>query len=534
MTTRTKSAVHEKQVLVGHTLQKNQTIAADVVIIGTGAGGGITAEILSKAGLKVVMLEEGGYRTAKDFRMAEPESFATMYYNFGARKTKDGGITILQGRTVGGGTTVNWTSCFHAPPETLAHWTSTYGVKGFTPEAMAPWYAMVEKRLNIEPWPIRNPNNDALYRGAKKLGWHVDAIPRNVKACRNLGYCGMGCPVNAKQSMLTTTVPTALEHGALLATHLRADTLEIKGDRVVAVNAIALNDKMVDPTGIKVRIEAPYVVLAAGGINGPALLLRSKVPDPNRRVGKRTFLHVTTASTAVMPEKVDPYYGAPQSAHSSQFLFRDGVTGKIGYKIEVAPLHPINTATGTLAFGQAHADVMAQLPHASVAIALLRDGFNEQSPGGTVTLTDDGSPILDYPLNDYVWDGVRHSYLSMAECQFAAGANRVAPVHMDASPNRYASWAETKKVIEGLPLKTLRTQLFSAHVMGGCGMGEDPAASVVNSQGKHHHLANLWIIDGSVFPTSVGANPSMTIYAMAARQATALVETASGKKKTAA
>jgi choline dehydrogenase-like flavoprotein len=518
-------------VIHGSKLDADRTLSADVVIIGTGAGGGTAAEILSAAGLKVVMLEEGGYYRAADFRMQEAEAYPNLYYEVGARRTKDKSITILQGRTVGGSTTVNWTSCFRTPPETLAHWSKTFGVQGYSDADLAPWFARMEKRLNIEPWPIRNPANDALHRGAKKLGWHVEAIPRNVKACRDLGYCGMGCPVDAKQSMLVTTIPAALANGAVLVAQARAQTLEIKGDRVVAVSAIALKQNSVDPTGVKIRVEAPYVVTAGGAINTPGLLLRSKAPDPHERIGKRTFLHVTNVSTAIMPEKIDPFYGAPQSVYSNQFLFRDGVAGKLGYKLEVPPLHPILAAVSTLTFGAEHAESMARLPHLGSMIALMRDGFHDDSPGGSVSLLNDGSPVLDYPLTDYLWDGIRHAYSSMAEIQFAAGASRVAPVHMDARPDGYASLAETNKAIGNLSLKALRTQLFSAHVMGGCGMGADPKRSVVDSHGKHHQLANLWIFDGSIFPTSVGANPSLTIYAAAARLATRLAEAAGGKIK---
>lgn len=522
----------DSQVIHADRLDRNRAFEADVVVVGTGAGGGVTAEVLSGAGLKVVMLEEGGYYTRKDFRMREGEAYTRLYYNVGARKTRDKGITILQGRTVGGSTTVNWTSCFRAPPETLAHWTEVHGLKGWSEADMAPWFERMEKRLGVEAWPIRNPSNDTLHRGATKLGWHVAQIPRNVKACRNLGYCGMGCPVDAKQSMLVTTIPAALARGALLVASARAERLEIKGDRVTAVEAVALTANHVEPTGVRIRVEAPYVVLAGGGINSPALLLRSGAPDPYARLGKRTFLHVTNASTALMPEKIEPFYGAPQSVYSNQFLFRDGVAGRIGYKLEIAPLHPVTAAVGMLTFGREHAALIQKLPHMSPAIALLRDGFHPESPGGTVTLADDGSPILDYPLNDYLWEGVRHAYLSMAEFQFAAGATRVLPSHMDAPATGYRSLAALDRALgTELALAPVRAQLYSAHVMGGCVMGEDPRTSVVNSEGRHHQLANTWVIDGSTFPTSLGANPSLTIYAMAARQASALAQTAAGRKR---
>ncbi len=292
------------------------------------------------------------------------------------------------------------------------------------------------------------------------------------------------------------------------------------------VQCVALDKLGTDPTGIHIRIEAKYVVLAGGGINSPALLLRSKAHDPYNRIGKRTFLHPTIVCTADMPHKIEAFYGAPQSVHSNQFLWRDGVAGKMGYKIEVAPLHPALAATVFNAFGKTHAEIMARIPYFNPMIALMRDGFHEDSPGGNVSLRDDGSPELDYALTDYLWEGVRHAYLSMAECQFAAGAKHVMLAHLGTRP--YKSCSEARQEIRKLTFTPHHTNLFSAHVMGGCAMGEDPRQSVVNSLGHHHHIENLSIIDGSTFPTSVGANPSLPIYAMAAMQASYLADRLSG------
>ena len=165
---------------------------------------------------------------------------------------------------------------------------------------------------------------------------------------------------------------------------------------------------------------------------------------------------------------------------------------------------------------------MAALAHTNAVLALLRDGFVEQSPGGSVRLADDGSPMLDYDLSDYVWDGARRAYLSMAELQFAAGAKQVRVAHLDAT--YVSSWNEAKKGIAELPLKKFRATLFTAHLMGGCAMSENPKRGVVNSRGRHHQVANLSVMDGSVFPTSIGANPQLSIYGLVAQNATALVK----------
>lgn len=495
-------------------LTEDRIVEGDVAIVGTGAGGGIAAQTLAEAGLKVIMIEAGPYQTAKDFHMQESEAYPQLYQEVANRKTRDKAINILQGRAVGGGTTVNWTSCFHIPSQSLGHWRDRYGWD-LTEQELQPWYRKVETQLHITPWYGRNQSNAALSRGLKRLNWHQDSISRNVKQCLDLGYCGTGCPVDAKQSGLVTSIPAALKRGAVLLSHARVRRFRPRGDKIEEIECLALNSRSSDATGVRIIVRAKHVVLAGGGINSPAVLLRSKFPDPDKLVGKRTFLHVTVGSIAIMPRRVDPYYGAPQSVHSNEFLWRDGVSGEMGYKIESAPLQPVLAATVLGFFGTEHAETMKRLPFVQPLIALLRDGFHRASPGGTVTLNRDGSPVLDYPLNDYLWRAIRHAYGSLLQIQFAAGARRVLPAHSESTWIR--SWNKAQRMIDALSMAPHHPRLFSAHVMGGCAMGSDSRSSIVDLDGNHRYLQNLTIIDGSIFPTSVGANPSLPIYAIAAR-----------------
>lgn len=500
----------------------DKTFDVDVAIIGTGAGGGTSAEILSHAGLRVLMVEEGPYWTSADFKMLESQSYPNLYQESAARKTKDKGINILQGRSVGGSTTVNWTSSFRTPATTLRYWRENFGLADFTDEALAPWFAMMEKRLNIHPWAVApNENNDVLQRGAAALKIPTAVIPRNVKGCWNLGYCGMGCPTNAKQSMLVTTIPSALAHGAILLSRTRAQRLVAgPGDEIASLECVAMDSRGIYPTAHRISIRARHFVLAGGAIGSPALLLRSGLPDPNGRVGKRTFLHPTVISAAMMPQEVNPFSGAPQSIYSDHFLYVDPLDGPIGYKLEVPPLHPVLTGTTTTGFGEASAATMNDIAHASAIIALLRDGFHDQSQGGTVELKSDGTPVLDYRISPYVWEGARRALDMMAQIQFAADAKTVLPLHENAVP--YRTLGEARAAIASFPMEILRTRVASAHVMGGCAMGADPKASVVDGHGSHHHLSNISVFDGSVFPTSIGANPQLSIYGMVARNATRL------------
>ncbi|CBL46233.1 Glucose-methanol-choline oxidoreductase [gamma proteobacterium HdN1] len=496
-------------------------LSADVLIIGTGAGGGTAAEIFANAGLKVLMIEEGPLKSSDDFKMDEREAYHDLYQESAGRMSKDGAMSILQGRAVGGTTVINWTSSFRTPSHTLEHWAAEFGIQGMSPDEMAPWFAKMEERLGVALWATEpNKNNAVLRDGAQKLGVHWETIPRNVRGCWNLGYCGTGCPTNAKQSMLVTTIPSALEKGAQLVYSARVERLIFAGKKVLGAEIVAL-DEHHRPTATKLIAKAPQIILAAGAINGPALMLRSKAPDPHKLIGKRTFFHPTTFTFAEFADYIDPYYGAPQSVHSDHYQWQS-VTGAVGFKLEVPPLHPGLTAVLLMGHGIQHFQDMQKLPHLHSMIALLRDGFNEQSQGGQIELESDGTPIIDYSINDYLWDGVVRSWQAMVEIQFAAGAKAVRVSHVD-SP-WYSTLEEAKAGIAKLSSRSNSFTAGSAHCMGGLIMGEDQTRSLVNSQGKYHHLDNLHVFDGSVFPTSIGANPQLTIYGMTCKNATALAD----------
>jgi choline dehydrogenase-like flavoprotein len=505
-----------------------QRIECDVAIVGTGAGGGVTAEVLAKNGLAVVLVEEGPLKSSRDFDMREAQAYPALYQESAARKTKDKAINILQGRCVGGSTTVNWTSSFRTPPATLAFWRDRRGIPGYDVEELAPWFAQAERRLSIGPWlAAPNENNDLLRRGAVALGIEAPSIRRNVNNCFNLGYCGMGCPTNAKQSMLVTTIPAALDRGATLLTRARAQRLLLDGRRPTGLEVQWLDASGLRPDGRTTTVVARHYVLAGGAINTPALLLRSRAPDPRGLVGARTFLHPTLVCAALHDQPVDGHEGAPQTVYTDHFLGTHPIDGPLGYKIEAPPLHPLLFATTTQGFGREHFELMKRFRHVHALIALLRDGFHPESAGGRVELRDDSTPVLDYPLNEVVLEGARRALLSMAEIQFAAGARVVQPVHELATS--YTSWAQAKDAIAALPMKPLLTRIVSAHVMGGCALSADEASGVTRPDGRLWHLDSVSVHDGSLFPTSIGANPQLSIYGITARLASGLATALAGR-----
>jgi choline dehydrogenase-like flavoprotein len=499
------------KILRGSELVGDQTLAPDFCVVGSGPGGSMAAAVLAQAGARVVMLEEGGHHTRREFNMQESWAFPTLYQEHGNRATEDLSIMILQGRAVGGGTTVNWTSSFRTPEATLQRWEQHHGVDDLDAQTLAPHFAAVEERLNIKegnPDDV-NRNNQKLWDGAKKLGWRPDLIRRSVKGCARLGYCGMGCPIDAKQSALVTYVPDAIAASADLLTNCRVTRLEASGGRVTAVRGEVLDESKDRATGRTIVVRPRRgVVLAAGAINTPALLLRSGVGLESGLVGRRTFLHPTVPIMGLFAEPVEGFYGAPQSVSCHHFADRGD---RVGYFLETPPVHPMLAAIAFPGFGDAHRHVAERLAHIQSTIALLIDGHHDD-PGGQVRIDSTGRIKITYPLADSLREAGIDAVKNMARLLLAAGAEEVVTLHEEPLTIRRAA---DLTAIDRAPFGPLRHTLFSAHQMGGCPMGRDPRRSVVTARGRHHQLENLWISDGSIFPTGLGVNPQLSIYAHA-------------------
>jgi choline dehydrogenase-like flavoprotein len=501
----------------GRSLRDGQTLDADVCIVGSGAGGAVTAALLQQAGFQVLVVEEGGHHTKADFHMREDEAFPMLYQEAGTRATKDLGFTILQGRAVGGSTVVNWTTSFRTPETVYAHWKKVHGVNELSYADVTPHWDEVEKRLNINqvPYEETNRNNRLLYDGCKKLGLSVETTRRNVKGCMKSGYCGMGCPIDAKQSMLITYLPDAVAAGATVLSRCRVDKLIASGGTVERAECTILGDDGYNATGAKVTIKAKRFVLAAGAIGSPSILMRSGLA--NELVGKRTWLHPVVPLAAKYGEPVESYYGAPQSVASHAHADRGD---KIGLFYEAAPLHPALAAIGTPGIGGEHLADMKSLPYTAVHIVLAIDGFSTEEQGGTVSLRPSGAPILDYKVPDRVVEGLREGVRTLLKLNLAMGAQSITYGELPAL--RFKSEADLVQ-LDGFDCR--RNTLFSAHVMGGCQMGDDPKTSVVRSRDlRHHTLTNLHVVDGSVFPTSLGVNPQESIYGLAHTIATRLTQ----------
>lgn len=496
----------------GSDIKTDTTLACDICIVGTGAGGAVLAARLSARGKQVVLLEEGGYHTSDRFTLTERDMMPRLYQEGSGRATADQSMAILQGRAVGGTTVVNWTTCFRTPKRVMEYWQQHHGVEGLTWDALAPHWDAIEQRLSVVKMRLEqvNQNNLVTYRGLGALNWHRDFLSRNVKNCAHSGYCGVGCPIDAKQSMLVSMLPEAIKSGANIYANAWVERVQRQGRKVSGVIARIHDPETDRPSGKTLTVNAKVTVLSAGAINSPALLLRSEI-NQNGRVGFRTFFHPAIGAVGVHEDRIDPFVGSPQYVYSDQFVDRG--SDKMAFLIEGAPIFPMSAGSFQPVLGRERQAQMQLLPHSSLTGVLLHDGFERgnRDDGAHIKLKPSGHPEIHYPWTNRLREGLRAATKAAMEIQLAAGAKQVWAGYT------YAKTAsDLDRVLDATSFEPTRVPVFVAHCMGGCPMGTDPATSIVDSKTlRHHELDNLFVVDGSVYPTALTVNPQISIYGLA-------------------
>ena len=489
--------------------QGEEELACDVVVVGSGAGGGVVAAGLARAGLNVVVLEKGGYAAERDFTHQEGDAYRDLYLYAMTLTTDDLGCRIIAGSTLGGGTVVNYSTSFVPPPAVLAEWAEVSGVEAFASGEVAAAGAAVADRVGVTEGQSRPGVRDQLLeRGLERLGWHAGPLPRNVRGCpqdAGCGWCGFGCRVGAKQSTLVTYLEEAAAAGARLVVGADARRVLTAGGRAIGVEARTGG-------GHRLVVRAQAVVAAAGAIETPALLLRSGLRG---QVGRHLRLHPGTAAMGVFAEPVRWWEGTLQARYSAQLRERLGPYAPI---FETVPVHP-GTAAVALPWRSAaeHRALMERSANLSLVGVLCRD-----SGAGRVRVDRDGSPRVRWRLAPADEARMAEGLAAAGEVLAAAGASEVFSVHRQrfafrpGDPGGQRAWAEaTRRAGFGGG----RATLASYHQMGSCRMGTDPASSAVGPDHQTHELPGLYVADASLFPTASGVNPMLSVMALAHRAA---------------
>ena len=493
------------------TARAGRKIRADVVVVGSGAGGSVVASAFARAGREVVVIEAGGAYEPRDFTQRE-SMMSELYLDGALTSSDDLGVAVLAGATLGGGTTVNWCTTLRLPERIAQEWNERSGIAGLAAELL-PHYAALEIRLGVAPASKHNANNRVILDGARNLGLHAGETPRNAAAdCGDgCGYCGFGCAYGNKRSGSAVFLSDLAGGGTIFA-NTSAERVVTRDRRARGVVA-----RQRDGAGESVAfgVEADLVFVCAGALRTPGLLARSGVADP--LLGKRLFLHPVAAAIAEFDRPIETWIGPMQSAYSDAFNYR---AGNYGAKIEVAPAHPGMAALALpWTNRERHADFMGRFRNVATMFALARD----RDPG-SVGL--DAEAAIRYRVSPFDGENLIAGLAGIFDLGFAAGAIRMTTLHANPIEIEHAQWTPSYREAFARRLRAIgvapnRQILFSAHQMGTAAMGRSRADSVVDAAGRVWGYENLLVADASTFPQSSGVNPMLTIMAMASRIAAA-------------
>lgn len=481
-------------------------LAADVVIVGSGAGGAPAAYELARHGLSVIILEEGSYVPTQSFTQEPSRMLQILYRNAGTSMMQGKPpIFFTEGRCVGGSTVINGGMCWRTPDSVLSRWEKRDGIPEISPEDMEPIFAEVEEMISAreqDPESLGRANQ-LFVLGARRLGLHPIPNRRAQIHCMGTNACIFGCPTGAKQSTLVSYIPRALEAGAELYANIRVERLLVKGGAVSGVEGYAVTHR--GKRGVRVEVRAPCVVVSCGAIETPALLWRSGYK--NRWMGWNLLAHPNAKAVGIYPEPVKLWIGAHQS--HQVHLQEEGII------LAIAGVPPALFGLALPFVGKDAADIMELYPYMVVGGTLAEDTVS-----GRLLLGPWQRPIPFYQITPFDSYRLRRGVALMSQLHFAAGAKAVilpfSELPLIHSPD------EIKKIFDP-QLPTRDMELMTVHLMGTCRYGRSPEHGAVDPWGKLWGIKGCYVADASVFPSPIGLNPQETIMALAIRTARAIL-----------
>jgi len=483
-----------------------ESVECDVVVIGTGAGGAVIGKELAEAGLAVVFVEEGKYFRRSEFSGHPLEMQRKLYRDMGATISVGNiSIPIPIGRAVGGTTLVNSGTCYRAPARIFAEWQRHFGLQ-ISADVMAPYYERVEEILGVGVGEARHIGGvgRVIARGCDALGYRHAPLRRNAPGCDGQGVCCFGCPTDAKRSTNVSYMPLGLKAGAHLFTGFAADKILVEGGRAVGIEAHG--------AGRTLTVRARRVVVAGGSLMTPVLLEKNKLASGSGQLGRNLSIHPAVGALAFYDELIDAQSAIPQGYAIEEF-HEDGMLFEGAFT-------PPDVAAATLPLiGPAVVELIEKYRHVAAFGLMIED-----TSRGRVRVGPGGKPLITYWINDHDVARLKRGIEILSRVYFAGGARKVLPnVHgFDA----FESVAEVE-TFRRAKLSARDFDVSAYHPLGTARMGTDPRHSVVGADLQVHDVPGLYVVDGSVIPSSPAVNPMLTIMALASRAAEGLASSLS-------
>ena len=495
----------QQQITAARDCDEDMTLEADVVILGSGAGGAAAAYELACRGLAVVIIEEGQYYDRSHFTGKLTEVIPKLYRSWGATvATGNAIIPVPVGCNVGGTTTINSGTCMRTPSSVLQRWREQ-GLEAFTEQAMAPWFEGVERMLSVQQATTETvgPIGDLIDRGAAANGFlQRQPLMRNAQGCDGQGLCQFGCPTDAKQSTNVSYIPHALERGAFLFSGFRAERLQRQGNRITGVIARGQN---ADGRPITLSLTCQQTIVAMGSLFTPLFLRQQGVRNPH--LGRHLTLHPAGVVNALFPDRdlansrsIPQGYGVSDWEEQG-LMFEGGTIPLAGHSL----LNPL--------VGQDWVRFTEDYPHTAYFGFMIRD----TSEGRVRRGPRRGLPLIRYHMNRQDFALFKRGIHALACWYLDAGAeqvlipglNRIVRIH-----NR----TELERFLRS-PLKPTDFLISAYHPLGTARIAASPRDGVCDSRHRVFGYPGLSVMDGASVPSSLGANPQVTIMAMASRAA---------------
>jgi choline dehydrogenase-like flavoprotein len=487
-------------------------LSYDIVIIGSGAGGGTVAQELAPLcndGVRIAVLEKGPRLRDEEFTGREVEMAQILYDDAGGFLTSDGSMTLAMGRGYGGSTIVYTGTSLIAPERVIKSW--NIPTLSFADVELRTKKHMNQVNAHFLEEDLINDNNRLFVQGCRRLGYRVEQFPVNVRDCKGSSLCNLGCPNAAKQGTNRVQLPRAENAGVEIVTG--CEVLRLDGRAVLARVAERAPGAVGEPSPWQpgdYRIRAKIVIVCAGAVHTPALLLRSDLPAPLPRLGHGFTCHPALILVGEHEQPITNFVGHPKSFYLDEFAQQDG------FILETCMYFPFTTAKSLSGFGTAHAEFMHAFPKLQMILLLAIDREDEHN---RVTVDREGRPVVHYRFTPGVKRSFARGTLTSARIFFAAGAKRV-HVPMAASPAIEASEVDRlESLVDEALVRPGTVTVSAAHLQGGCGMGTAAPESVTDPYGQVHGVPWLFVADASLFPDAIEINPYLTIMALADRVA---------------